>query len=56
MPFLSASGAVTSTDFCGTRSACWWTSWPFSVTVTRATPLLEVTTAAAMLAASPTRD
>ena len=45
-----------STEFCGVRSVCWCTSVPFRLTLTLATPLLEVTTAATTLASSVTRD
>ena len=55
-PGCSFSGTVTSCERCGVLSLGWfWSSTPLSVTATRATPLLEETTAAATLAASLTR-
>jgi hypothetical protein len=42
-------------DLWGVRSLCWNTSAPFRVTLTFATPLLEVTTAATTLTSSITR-
>src|SRR6185295_10457851 len=48
-PSRSVTGTVSRKEFCGVRSRCWWTSTPLRVTLTIATPLLEVTSAAATL-------
>src|SRR4051812_47842037 len=46
VPVRSVIGVVTTSDVCGVFSDCWATSTPLSCTLTFATPLPEVTTAA----------
>ena len=54
-PGLRVSGTVTASEVGGVRSACCATSAPLSLTLTRATPLLDVTTAATTLDSSVRR-
>src|SRR5262245_44899946 len=55
LPSRSVSGASTTTDVGGLASALRCTSVPFSVTLTLATPRLEVTAATTTVAGSATR-
>jgi hypothetical protein len=54
-PSRNVTGAVTTRDLGAVRSVCWWTSTPFTATVTLATPWLEVMIAARTAAASVSR-
>src|SRR4029453_17342113 len=55
-PSRSVTGAVTTIEGCGVRSACRATSMPFRLTVTLPTPRPDVTTAATTVCASWTRE